>query len=134
MSGTRNPREMAFRLGGRIQNPSSRNELNDFWMDEVYLILAANGRITPWFKWQFNLNANNPPTQANGSAPLSYPSVGIQDLIAKLKRIGESPDVDQGLYDLSDGCALRNNQESRARSAAPSEVGAEVVQHRVPVV
>jgi hypothetical protein len=74
-----------FRLGGRIQNPSSRDDLNDFWMDEIYLILAANGRITPWFKWQFNLNANNPPTQPNGTAPLSYPSVGVQDLIAKFE-------------------------------------------------
>jgi hypothetical protein len=74
-----------FRLAGRIQNPSSRNDLNDFWMDEVYLILAANGRITPWFKWQIGLNANAPPTQANGVAPLSYPSLGIQDLVAKFE-------------------------------------------------
>jgi hypothetical protein len=74
-----------LRLGGRIQNPSSRNSLNDVWMDEIYLILTANGRITPWFKWQFNLNANNPPTQPNGVAPLSYASVGIQDLIVKLE-------------------------------------------------
>lgn len=74
-----------LRLGGRIQNPSARNSLNDVWMDEIYLILTANGRITPWFKWQFNLNANNPPTQPNGVAPLSYASVGIQDLIVKLE-------------------------------------------------
>jgi hypothetical protein len=87
----RDPRALVvgawFRLGGRIQNPtpSSRNDLNDFWMDEVYLILTANGRVTDWFKWQFNLNANAPPTQPNGMPPLPYPSVGIQDLIAKLE-------------------------------------------------
>ena len=74
-----------LRLGGRIQNPTSRNNLNDFWMDEIYLILTANGRIAPWFKWQFNLNANNPPTQPNGVAPAAYGSVGIQDLIVKLE-------------------------------------------------
>ena len=74
-----------FRLGGRIQNPSQRDKLNDFWMDEIYLILTANGRITPWWKWQFNLNANNPPTQQIPNPPLPYPSVGIQDLIAKFE-------------------------------------------------
>jgi len=74
-----------IRLGGRIQNPSSRNQLNDFWMDEVYLILTANGRITPWLRWQFNLNANNPPTQPNGTPPLPYATVGIQDLIVKIE-------------------------------------------------
>jgi len=83
------PRNVAFgawlRLGGRIQNPQSRNQLNDFWMDEVYVILSANGRITPWFKWQFNLNADNPATQPNGAPPLTYASVGIQDLIFKFE-------------------------------------------------
>ncbi len=54
-------------------------------MDEIYLILSASGRVTPWFRWQFNLNANNPPTQPNGAAPPAYASVGIQDLIAKLE-------------------------------------------------
>jgi hypothetical protein len=79
-----------FRLGGRIQNPSARDQLNDFWMDEIYLILAANGRITPWFKWQIGLNALNPvpPVVAGsnlGPVGTAYPSVGIQDLIAKLE-------------------------------------------------
>jgi hypothetical protein len=73
-----------LRVGGRIQNPSQRDKLNDVWMDEIYVILSARGQINNWFKWQFNLNANVPPTTYT-PPPNAYPSVGVQDLIVKIE-------------------------------------------------
>jgi hypothetical protein len=74
-----------MRLGGRLQNPSSPNELNDAFLDQLYLILSFRGQMTDWLKWQINVNGNVPPTQANGQPPLAYPSLGIQDLIVKIE-------------------------------------------------
>jgi hypothetical protein len=74
-----------IRIGGRVQNPSAPDRLNDFYLDQVYVIVSSRGQMTDWLKWQINLNANVPATQVNGAAPLSYPSVGVQDLIAKIE-------------------------------------------------
>ena len=68
-----------------MQNPSAPNQLNDFFLDQLYLIVAFRGQMADWLKWQINLNANVPPTVPNGVAPPAYPSVGIQDLIAKVE-------------------------------------------------
>jgi hypothetical protein len=70
-----------LRIGGRVQNPSSTNQLNDFFMDQLYLIVTSRGQITDWLKWQINLNANVPVT----GSTTPYPSVGIQDLIVKIE-------------------------------------------------
>jgi hypothetical protein len=74
-----------LRLGGRIQNPTTPNELNDFFLDQLYLIVSFRGQMTDWLKWQINLNADVPPNVSNVQAQPSYPSVGIQDLIAKIE-------------------------------------------------
>lgn len=74
-----------IRIGGRLQNPSAPDRLDDAFMDQVYVIVSSRGQFTDWLKWQINLNANVPPTQVNGAAPPSYPSVGVQDLIAKIE-------------------------------------------------
>jgi len=74
-----------LRLGTRLQNPSQPNELNHVFMDQLYLIVSFRGQMTDWLKWQINLNANVPPTAANGAAPPAYASVGVQDLIAKIE-------------------------------------------------
>ena len=75
-----------MRIGGRIQNPSSPNELNDFWLNELYLIAAFRGQMTDWLKWQINLNGNVPapgnnmmaPSVSTAPPPATYPSIGIQ--------------------------------------------------------
>ena len=82
-----------MRIGGRIQNPSSPNELNDFWLNELYLIAAFRGQMTDWLKWQINLNGNVPapgnnmmaPSVSTAPPPATYPSIGIQDLIVKVE-------------------------------------------------
>jgi hypothetical protein len=82
-----------MRIGGRIQNPSSPNDLNDFWLNELYVIAALRGQMTDWLKWQVNLNGNIPPpgnlmmapSVSTPPPPATYPSIGIQDLIAKVE-------------------------------------------------
>lgn len=80
-----------MRLGGRLQNPSNPNELNDVWLSDLYLIAAFRGNVTDWLKWQINLNANVPPPTTNmmnpsiSGPPATYASVGIQDLIVKIE-------------------------------------------------
>jgi hypothetical protein len=72
-------------MGGRIQNPTTPNQLDDVFLDQLYLIASFRGQMTDWLKWQINLNANVPPTAANGAAAPAYPSVGVQDLIVKIE-------------------------------------------------
>jgi hypothetical protein len=80
-----------MRVGGRFQNPSTPNELNDFWLNELYLIAAFRGQFTDWLKWQINLNGNVPAPGTNMTFPsistpaASYPSIGIQDLIVRIE-------------------------------------------------
>jgi hypothetical protein len=74
-----------IRMGARLQNPSTPNKLDDGFMDQLYLIASFKGEATDWLKWQINLNANVPPTPANGAAPPAYASVGVQDLIVKIE-------------------------------------------------
>jgi hypothetical protein len=80
-----------MRVGGRIQNPSDPNSLNDFWLNELYVIAAFRGQFTDWLKWQVNLNGNIPPPGNNmtfpsvSTPPAAYPSIGIQDLIVKVE-------------------------------------------------
>lgn len=74
-----------IRLGGRLQNPSTPNKLDDVFLDQLYLIVSFRGQMTDWLKWQINLNANVPPTAANGAPPPAYASVGVQDLIVKIE-------------------------------------------------
>jgi hypothetical protein len=80
-----------MRVGGRIQNPSDPNSLNDFWLNELYLIAAFRGQFNDWLKWQINLNGNIPAPGNNmtfpsvSAPPANYPSIGIQDLIVKVE-------------------------------------------------
>lgn len=80
-----------MRVGGRLQNPSSPNNLDDFWLNELYLIAAFRGQMTDWFKWQINLNGNVPAPGNSMMFPsistptASYGSIGIQDLIVKVE-------------------------------------------------
>jgi hypothetical protein len=79
------------RVAGRVQNPSSPGELNDFWLNELYVIAAFRGQFTDWFKWQANLNGNIPAPGTNmtypsvETPPANYPSIGIQDLIVRIE-------------------------------------------------
>jgi hypothetical protein len=74
-----------IRMGGRVQNPTNLNQLDDFYLDLLYLIVTANGRVNDWLKWQINLNALVPPTPPVGMPPPAYASVGIQDLVVKIE-------------------------------------------------
>jgi hypothetical protein len=71
-----------LRLGGRVQNPSEPNKLDDFWQDSLAVTVSFRGQINDWFKWQIGLNGVVAPTAAG---PSSYPSIGIQDLIGKIE-------------------------------------------------
>ena len=76
-----------LRVGFRIQNPSEAGRLNDAFMDQLYLVLAARGQFTPWLKWQASLAANHytPPGSVTLDAELTYPNAGLQDLIIKFE-------------------------------------------------
>jgi hypothetical protein len=80
-----------MRVGGRFQNPSAPNDLNDFWLNELYVIAAFRGQFTDWLKWQINLNGNIPAPGTNmtypsiSTPPANYPSIGIQDLIVRFE-------------------------------------------------
>ena len=71
-----------LRVGYRIQNPSEVEKLNDVFMDQLYLVLAARGQFTPWLKWQASLAANHytAPGSVTLDAELTYPNAGLQDL------------------------------------------------------
>jgi hypothetical protein len=73
-----------IRLGGRVQNPTTPDKLDDFFVDQLYMIVSSRGQVTDWLKWQINLNGLVPPT----GTPAPYPAaltVGIQDLIVKIE-------------------------------------------------
>jgi hypothetical protein len=70
-----------IRLGGRVQNPTEPDKLDDFYMDQLYMIVSSRGQMTDWLKWQINLNALVPAT----GSTTPYASVGIQDLIVKIE-------------------------------------------------
>ena len=80
-----------IRVGGRLQNPSDPKSLNDFWLNELYVIAALRGQFTDWLKWQVNLNGNIPPPGNSmmfpsiSTPPPGYPSIGIQDLIVRIE-------------------------------------------------
>jgi hypothetical protein len=76
-----------LRVGYRIQNPSEVEKLNDVFMDQLYLVLAARGQFTPWLKWQASLAANHytAPGSVTLDAELTYPNAGLQDLIIKFE-------------------------------------------------
>ena len=76
-----------LRVGYRIQNPSEVEKLNDVFMDQLYLVLAARGQFTPWLKWQASLAANHytAPGSVTLDAELTYPNAGLQDLIVKFE-------------------------------------------------
>jgi hypothetical protein len=76
-----------LRVGGRAQNPSTYNEINDFFMDQLYVIAALRGQITRWLRWQINLNANHytPPGDQATDAELVYATAGVQDLIVRIE-------------------------------------------------
>jgi hypothetical protein len=70
-----------LRIGGRLQNPVRQDNLDDVYLDQLYLIVTSYGQVTDWLKWQINLNGNVPPT----GSTTPYPSIGIQDLIVKIE-------------------------------------------------
>lgn len=70
-----------IRMGGRLQNPAHFDKLDDFYLDQLYVIVTSYGQVTDWLKWQINLNGNVPPT----GSTTPYPSIGIQDLIVKIE-------------------------------------------------
>jgi hypothetical protein len=76
-----------IRIGGRVQNPSQVNQLNDAFMDTLYLVAAVHGHFTSWFKWQASLAATHyvPPTDITLDAELVIPQAALQDLIVKLE-------------------------------------------------
>jgi hypothetical protein len=76
-----------LRIGGRIQNPSNVNRLNDGFMDTLYLVAAFRGHFTSWLKWQASLAATHytPPTDITLDAELVIPQAGLQDLIFKIE-------------------------------------------------
>ena len=76
-----------LRVGYRIENPSEVEKLNDVFMDQLYLVLAARGQFTPWLKWQASLAANHytAPGSVTLDAELTYPNAGLQDLIIKFE-------------------------------------------------
>jgi hypothetical protein len=76
-----------IRIGGRIQNPTAVGQLNDTFMDTLYLVAALRGQFAPWLKWQASLAATHytPPTDITLDAELVVPQAGLQDLIIKVE-------------------------------------------------
>ncbi len=76
-----------MRIGGRIQNPTQVDRLNDGYLDTLYLVAAFRGQYTPWLKWQASLAAQHysPPSDIPLDAELVIPQVGLQDLIVKFE-------------------------------------------------
>jgi hypothetical protein len=76
-----------IRIGGRIENPSAPDQLNDFFMDTLYLVAALRGQFTDWLKWTASLAAVHytPPSSITLDAELPIPQAGIQDLIVKFE-------------------------------------------------
>jgi hypothetical protein len=76
-----------IRIGGRLENPNEPQKLNDFFMDQLYLVAAIRGQFTPWLKWQAGLAATHftPPSDPSLDAELVIPQAGLQDLIVKFE-------------------------------------------------
>jgi hypothetical protein len=76
-----------MRLGYRAENPSDVGKFNDIFMDQIYLIAAFRGQLTPWLKWQASLVGQH-YTQAGSvtlDAELLVAQVAIMDLIIKVE-------------------------------------------------
>jgi hypothetical protein len=68
-------------VAGRVQNPEQPDHLDQFVMDQLYLVTTLYGPVTDWLRWHIGLSANAPLTGST-SPPVN---VGVLDFIVKIE-------------------------------------------------